>query len=157
MGKAGRDSIVLSGQIAMHCNVYLRKGRIFLPTILTIRGGPYVVSEPVESFSTDEIEQFRSTLESRIVSRNSLAPPGTKAFNKILLRYLKVRSYSQLERETRVWGISDDSGEWEIYRYRRRHDRGLERDQATIRRLSNTTEPHVLAAAFVDAVSSDLR
>lgn len=105
----------------MHCQVYLRKGTVYLPTLGIVEKGFYRGVEPVTVVSVTNTEALRQALLATIARgnptvrrlRRSEYPPP------VLLKYAGVKTWSAFDRDTSLWTVSEEGGRFVIVSYRK--------------------------------------
>ncbi len=96
----------------MNCDVYLRKGILYLPTMGKMDEGFYRGVEPVSVVpigSTTEVREALNTMISRgnpivpMLRRSEIPPP-------VLLKYAGVKRWSEFECGMKFWTIDEKDG-----------------------------------------------
>jgi hypothetical protein len=109
----------------MNWSIYMRNGKVYLPTTGKMDEGFYRGIEPVAVASVSEIEEVRQALHATIargnpivpvLRRNEIPPP-------VLLRYAGVKTWSAFERRLLFWNISEKNGTFRIAAQRKQPDR----------------------------------
>ena len=100
----------------MHCNFYLRKGTVYVPTTGKMDKGFYRGVEPVAVVHASHIEEVRQALQSTIARGNPIVPmlPRREWPPPVLLKYAGVKSWSGFERDMLLWSISQRDGVFQI-------------------------------------------
>ena len=98
----------------MHCNLYLRKGKVYIPTIGQMARGFYRGIEPVGVASATDTQALRRVLNEAFARGNPTVPvPGRDEWPpSVTLKRAGVRSWSAFVRTTVSWDID---GEDDIY------------------------------------------
>ncbi len=122
----------------MHWGLFVRGRVAYIPTSAKTEAGFYLEIEPIEVTEVDDNEKFKKALKVSLLRGNpSVATPRREDYGKPpLLKYAKVKSWSQMERESSYWGITENGGHYEYGRYKRRSDKGWEENPASIVKLA---------------------
>jgi hypothetical protein len=99
----------------MNCEIYLRNGTVYVPTIGKMDEGFYRGIEPVAVVSASNVEALRHALQAAIARGNPIVPTLKRGEwpPPILLKYADVKSWSTFERGMQLWDIKEKDG---IYR-----------------------------------------
>jgi hypothetical protein len=117
--------------------LYVRKGIAYLPTHYKTEAGFYVINEPVEVVRLDDTAALTAAFYRAFARMNPIIPtPPRDGLRSGLLRCFKVRSWAQLYRESICWEMRKRGDAFELCRWKRRNDVGLEPDTKKTRRLS---------------------
>jgi hypothetical protein len=102
----------------MNCDVYLRKGILYLPTLGKMGEGFYRGVEPVAVCSLSDTAQIRQALQTTISRGNPIVPmlPRREIPPPVLLKYAGVKKWSEFERGMRFWNVKDSDGIFQISR-----------------------------------------
>jgi len=105
----------------VHCQVYLRKGTIYLPTLGIVEKGFYRGIEPVTVVSVTNTEALRQALLATITRGNPTVPRLRRSEYPppILLKYAGVKTWSAFDNGTSLWTISEVGGHFVIVAYRK--------------------------------------
>ena len=87
----------------MRCHLYLRKGKVFIPTFGRVPGGPYRDIEPVTVVEVSDIDSLRQASAGKSASR----PP-------VVLKHAGVRSWGAFARGATPWSIEEENGIFQI-------------------------------------------
>lgn len=126
----------------MNCDVYLRKGILYLPTMGKMDEGFYRGVEPVSVVpigSTTEVREALNTMISRgnpivpMLRRSEIPPP-------VLLKYAGVKRWSEFEHGMKFWIIDEKGGCFRIAGQRKHEDGGWRDDPEQITSLPPGTE-----------------
>jgi hypothetical protein len=110
--------------------LYLRKGSVYVPTVAQIEPGYYLVIEPVEVVSAQDLEAVQRAIIGTISRGNPRvpAPNRAEALRPVLLKYSGVKSWSAFERNAENWSLVEKNGRYQLKPARKRADRGWEDD-----------------------------
>ena len=138
----------------MHWGLFLRQGIAFIPTSAKTEAGFYLDIEPVEIAEIVDTLSFREALKSALLRGNPKVPtPRREDYGKPpIIKYAKVRSWAQMEKESSFWGITEDHGNYQFGVYKRRSDRGWEEDPAQVVKLPPDLTVDEVARRVVEAV-----
>ena len=105
----------------MHCQVYLRKGTMYLPTLGIMEKGFYRGIEPVSVVSVANTEAVRQALLATIARGNPTVPRLRRSEYPppVLLKYAGVKTWSAFDSDTSLWTISEEGGRFVIVAYRK--------------------------------------
>ena len=108
----------------MHFNLYLRQGRVFVPTTGLVDRGPYREIEPVAVAAVSNPGAVRQALRAAISRGNPPAPryPPGGLPQPVVVKYAGVKSWSTFARGTLPWGINESEGKYQIIGYSRHPD-----------------------------------
>jgi hypothetical protein len=131
----------------MNCNLYLRKGVVYLPTMGKMAEGFYRGIEPVAVVEASNSEGVRRALRATIdrgnptvpiLRRRDIPPP-------VSLKYAGVKTWSAFERDLLFWTIKEKDNAYKIAGLRKHSDGGWREDPAqTITFPSRTTVGDVI-------------
>jgi hypothetical protein len=109
----------------MYCDLCLRKGTVYLPTMGKMDKGFYRGVEPVAVVSVSNTEALRQALAATIargnpdvpmLRRRELPPP-------VLLKHAGVGNWSTFERGMLLWSITENDGIFQITGQEKQPDR----------------------------------
>jgi hypothetical protein len=105
----------------LHCQVYLRKGAIYLPTLGIVEKGFYRGVEPVAVVSVANTEALRQALLATIARGNPTVPRLRRSEYPppVLLKYAGVKTWTAFDSDTSLWTITEDGGRFVIASYRK--------------------------------------
>lgn len=105
----------------MHCQVYLRKGTVYLPTLGIVEKGFYRGVEPVTVVSVTNTEALRQALSATIGRGNPTVPRLRRSEYPppVLLKYAGVKTWSAFDSDTSLWTVSEEGGRFVIVGYRK--------------------------------------
>ena len=100
----------------MNCDVYLRKGILYLPTMGKMEEGFYRGVEPVAVVPISNTTEVREALQTMISRGNPIVPMLRRREipPPVLLKYAGVKSWSEFERGMKFWNIKDREGVFQI-------------------------------------------
>ncbi len=100
----------------MDCELYLRTGTIYLPTMGKMAEGFYRGVEPVAVVSASDIDGIQQALRTTIVRGNPIVPMLRRSEWKppVLLKYAGVKSWSAFERGMLFWTIKSNDASFQI-------------------------------------------
>jgi hypothetical protein len=100
----------------MNCEIYLRNGIVYIPTMGKMDKGFYRGIEPVAVVPAGNSESLQQALRMMVDRGNPTVPmlKRSKWPPPVLLRYAGVKSWSVFERGMQVWDFREKSGAYEI-------------------------------------------
>lgn len=118
----------------MHWGFFVRRDVAYIPTCARTEAGFYFDIEPIEIARISNTDEFRKAIKAALSRGNPTVPtPRREDYGKTpILKYAKVKSWPQMERESSFWGITENNGSYEFGPYRRRSDKGWEEDTSRI-------------------------
>jgi hypothetical protein len=113
----------------MYCDVSLRKGTVFIPTMGRMDQGFYRGVEPVAVVSASNTEALRKALAETIARGNPDVPMLRRSEWRppVVLKYAGVKTWSTFERGMQLWSIEDKGDRFQIAGQRKQPD-GMWRD-----------------------------
>jgi hypothetical protein len=110
--------------------------------------------EPFEVVNVNDTKGFADALKRSISRGNPLVrTPLRDEYKKPeILKYAKVRSWSQFERESSSWSVSEKNGIWQFGQDKRRKDKGWEEDPSKIVKLPAGLTTDQVVERIVQAV-----
>jgi hypothetical protein len=114
----------------MNCHLYLRSGKVYIPTMGKMDEGFYRAVEPVAVVSASDIDGIRAALQAAIARGNPIVPilRRSEIPPPLLPKYAGVKSWSVFERGLMFWTIKERNGVFEIAGQSKRADRGWRTD-----------------------------
>ena len=101
----------------MHCHLYLRKGRVFIPTSGLVPGGPYRDIEPVAVVEVSDADGLRQAFRETIARGNPPPPPYPRPYPPpVVVKYAGVKSWAAFARGALPWSIEEENGTFSNYR-----------------------------------------
>jgi hypothetical protein len=139
----------------------LRKGLVYLPTVVNQGIGLYMDVEPVTVVSVTDTEGLRRVLRDTIPKENPFVAPSVEDARRrrILLKYTGDKSWPALMRNAWVWSINKKDGKYKIAGFHV-HEKGYweEDPEQTIEFPPETTVDDVverMIAILQDAAKED--
>lgn len=113
----------------MYCDLCLRKGTVYLPTMGKMDKGFYRGVEPVAAVSASNTATLRQALAETIARGNPDVPMLRRSEwpPPVVLKYAGVTSWSAFERGMRLWSIIQKDGIFQIVEQKKQAD-GMWRD-----------------------------
>jgi hypothetical protein len=142
----------------MVLNLYLRDGQVYLPTMAQTEAGFFLDVEPVETVPVDDGEALREAIVHAMSRGNpKIATPSRTSFRKpVILKYAKVKSWSEFERNCSNWAVEEQNGHFQIRQAKKRLDRGWEDDPALVEVLPSNSSFKDVAVRLVSRMQSSL-
>ena len=117
----------------MHCHLYLRRGRVFIPTSGLVPGGPYRDIEPVAVVEVSDADGLRQAFRETIARGNPPLPPYPRPYPPpVVVKYAGVKSWAAFARGALPWSIEEEKGIFQIIGRRRTPDGWVEDPEQTI-------------------------
>jgi len=109
----------------MYCDVCLRNGTVYLPTMGKMGKGFYRGVEPVAAVAASNPNALRQALADTIARGNPEVPVLRRREwpPPVVLKYAAVKSWSAFERGMRLWRITRKNGNFEISEQKKQPDR----------------------------------
>lgn len=100
----------------MYCDLCLRNGTVYIPTMGKMDEGFYRGIEPVAVVSVSNTVALREALASTIARGNPQVPMLRRDqwSPPVVLKYAGVKSWSAFERGMQLWDIEDKDGVYQI-------------------------------------------
>jgi hypothetical protein len=100
----------------VYCDIYLRNGTIYIPTMGKMDKGFYRAVEPVAVVPISHTDALRQALEAAITRGNPPVPVLKRSEwpPPILLKYAGVKSWSVFERGMQLWDLNKKDGIYQI-------------------------------------------
>ena len=138
----------------MHWGLIVRRDVAYIPTSARTEAGFYLEVEPIEMAKVNDTEGFREAVKAALSRGNpKMATPKREGYGKPpILKYAKVKSLSQMERESSFWGITENNGNYEFGPYKRRPDRGWEEDPSRIVKIAPASTIDEVVEQIVKAI-----
>ena len=117
--------------------IYLRKDKVYVPTVAQTEAGFYTDIEPVIVVPAIDSKAFQGAVREIMAKGNPIVPTPTRAsFPKpVILKYANVNSWSAFEKGALHWTVVEKLGNYQIKPSQRRQDRGWEEDPKRIEAL----------------------
>jgi hypothetical protein len=111
----------------MRCHLYLRKGKVFIPTFGRFPGGPYRDIEPVAVIDVSDAHGMRRAFHETIARGNPTVGPYPRPNPPpVVVKYAGVKSWGAFARDALPWSIEDENGVVRIVGRRRMPDGWVE-------------------------------
>jgi hypothetical protein len=106
-------------------NVYLRRGKVYVPTVAQTGAGFYLDIEPVEVVLACDSEAVRNAVQKALSRGNPPVPTPTRAAfpTPVVLRFANVKSWAAFQRGATNWIILTADNRYEI-KQSRNHPQG---------------------------------
>jgi hypothetical protein len=129
----------------MHCHLYLRKGKVFIPTSGLVPGGPYRDIEPVAVVEVSDVDGLRQAFRETIVRGNPPVGPYPRPHPPpVVIKHAGVKSWSAFARGALPWGIEEENGIFQIVGRRKTPNGWVEDPDQTIEFALGTTLDQVI-------------
>jgi hypothetical protein len=134
----------------MHCHLYLRKGRVFIPTSGLVPGGPYRDIEPVAAVDVSDADGLRQAFRETIARGNPPPPRYPRPSPPpVVVKHAGVKSWAAFARGALPWSIEEENGIFQIIGRRRTPDGWVEDPDQTITFLPGTMLHQVIDRMIV--------
>lgn len=119
----------------MYLNFYLRKGRVYFPTVARTDAGYYLDIEPVSVASVSDIQGISTALRTAIERGNpAIEAPSRDNFpSPVLLSHANVKSWATFERLAKAWAITKSGASFRLYPRNKLAARGWQDDAERVR------------------------
>jgi hypothetical protein len=118
----------------MRCHLYLRKGKVFIPTFGRVPGGPYRDIEPVAVVDVSNADDLRRAFRETIARGNPpIGPYPRHNPPPVVVKYAGVKSWGAFARGALPWSIEEENGIFQIIGRRRTLDGWVEDPEQTIK------------------------
>jgi hypothetical protein len=99
---------------------YLRRGAVYVPTVVKLKTGAYMDIEPVAVVAVANTEALHRAFLDTTARQNAVVPhpPKDDWPPPVLLKYAGVKTWSAFSRGTSVWSINEKDGAYQIIGYR---------------------------------------
>jgi hypothetical protein len=99
----------------MLCHVYLRKGKVFIPTLGRVPGGPYRDIEPVTVVDVSDADGLHQAFRETIARGNLPVGPYPRPNPPpVVLKHAGVKSWGAFARWASPWVIDERDGKYQI-------------------------------------------
>ena len=100
----------------MNCELYLRKGTVYLPTMGKMGEGFYRGVEPVVVVSASDTDGVGRALQATVARGNPIVPMLRRSEWQppVLLKYAGIKSWSAFERGMLFWSIKNSGDSFQI-------------------------------------------
>jgi len=118
----------------MNCELYLRNGTVYLPTMGKMGEGFFRGVKPVSVVAASNTDGVRQALQATISRGNPIVPMLRRSEWQppVLLKYAGVKSWSAFERGMSFWMIEDDGTSFRIAGQKKQPNRMWNDDPAQI-------------------------
>jgi hypothetical protein len=114
-------------------NLYLRKGKVFVPTCGRVPGGPYRDIEPVTVVDVSDIDNLRQAFRQTIARGNPPVGPYPRPNPPpVVLRHAGVKSWGAFARGASPWVVEERDGKYQIIGYRREPNNWAQDPEQTV-------------------------
>lgn len=109
----------------MHFHGYLKKGIVYVPTVVELQTGAYLDVEPVAVVPVANVDALRRAYLDAIARKNVIVPnpPKDKWPAPVVPKYAGAKTWSAFARGASLWSIKEMNGAYRIVGYRT-HPRG---------------------------------
>jgi hypothetical protein len=109
----------------MLCDLSLRMGIVYVPTMGEMDKGFYRGVEPVAVIPASNADALRQALRATIARGNPHVPmlPRREWPSPVVLKYAGVKNWSIFERGMRLWSITERDEEFQIAEQKKQSDR----------------------------------
>jgi hypothetical protein len=129
----------------MRCHLYLRKGKVFIPTFGRVPGGPYRDIEPVAVVDVSNAEDPRRAFRETIARGNPpIGPYPRPNPPPVVVKYAGVKCWGAFARGALPWSIEEENGIFQIIGRRRTLDGWVEDPEQTVKFPVGTTLDQVI-------------
>jgi hypothetical protein len=117
----------------MRCHLYLRTGKVFIPTFGRVPGGPYRDIEPVAVVDVSDAEGLRRAFHETIARGNPAVGPYPRPHPlPVVAKHAGVKSWGAFARGALPWSIEQENGIFQIIGRRRTPDGWVEDPEQTV-------------------------
>ena len=114
-------------------NLYLRKGKVFIPTCGHVPGGPYRDIEPVTVVEVSDIDSLRQAFRQTIARGNPPVGPYPRPNPPpVVLKHAGVKSWGAFARGASPWVVEERDGKYQIIGYRREPNNWAQDPEQTV-------------------------
>lgn len=129
----------------MLCHLYLRKGRVFIPTFGRVPGGPYRDIEPVAVVDVSNADGLRQSFRETIARGNPPVGPYPRPNPPpVVVKHAGVKSWGAFARRASPWVIEERDGKYQIVGHRREPNNWAEDPEQTVDFPTGTTLDQVI-------------
>ena len=126
-------------------NLYLRKGKVFVPTCGRVPGGPYRDIEPVSVVEVSDIDSQRQAFRQTVARGNPPVGPYPRPNPPpVVLKHAGVKSWGTFARGASPWVVEERDGEYQIIGYRREPNNWAQDPEQTVGFPPGTTLDQVI-------------
>jgi hypothetical protein len=129
----------------MRSHLYLRKGKVFIPTFGRVPGGPYRDIEPVAVVEVSDTEGLRRAFRETMARGNPPVGPYPRPNPPpVVVKHAGVKSWGAFARGASPWVIEERDGKYQIVGHRREPNNWAEDPEQTVDFPTGTTLDQVL-------------
>jgi hypothetical protein len=129
----------------MLCNLYLRKGKVFIPTLGRVPGGPYRDIEPVTVVDVSDADGLHQAVRETIARGNLPVGPYPRPNPPpVVLKHAGVKSWGAFARWASPWVIDERDGKYQIIGHRREPNNWAQDPEQTVNFPLGTTLDQVI-------------
>ena len=129
----------------MHCHLYLRTGKVFIPTFGRVPGGPYRDIEPVAVVDVSNAEDLRRAFRETIARGNPPVGPYPRPNPPpVVVKCAGVKSWGAFARGALPWSMEEENGIFQIIGRQRTSDGWVEDPEQTVAFPPGTTLDQVI-------------
>jgi len=129
----------------MRCSIYLRAGRVIIPTLGLAQKGLYRDIEPVTVVEVSETDVLRRAFKETFARGNPPTGPYPRPYPQpVVVKYAGVKSWGAFVRGTSTWLIAERGGRCQIVGYRREPNNWAEDPEQTVVFPAGTTLDQVI-------------
>jgi hypothetical protein len=129
----------------MRSHLYLRKGKVFIPTFGRVPGGPYRDIEPVAVVEVSDTEGLRRAFRETIARGNPPVGPYPRPNPPpVVVKHAGVKSWGAFARGASPWVIEEWDGKHQIVGHRREPNNWAEDPEQTVDFPAGTTLDQVI-------------
>ena len=130
----------------MYSQLYLRKGKVLIPTFGLVHRGLYRDIEPVAVVDVSDTDALRQAFHETIARGNPPTPyyPRDAYPQPVVVKYAGVKSWSAFARGASPWNIKEKEGTYQIVGHWRGSRGWVEDPEQTIKFAPGTTLDQVI-------------
>ena len=135
--------------------IYVREGKVLLPTLAARNGDIITLCEPVtvpDVTDRDKIAAAIAKAVSEPLPRVDLIDPAAHARTKPLPRTVKVRSWPAFAKPARQWILREEGKNLVLVSTHHAYNYGFQENDQPIRVWSTDTDPAIVAKETVDLI-----
>jgi hypothetical protein len=129
----------------MLCHLYLRKGKVFIPTFGRVPGGPYRDIEPVAVVDVSNADGLHQAFRATIARGNPPVGPYPRPNPPpVVVKHAGVKTWGAFARGASPWVIEERDGQYQIVGHRREPNNWAEDPEQTTDFPPGTTLDQVI-------------
>jgi hypothetical protein len=130
----------------LRCHLYLRKGKVFIPTFGRVDKGLYRDIEPVAVVDVSDTDALRQAFHETIARGNPPTPyyPRDAYPQPVVAKYAGVKTWSAFARGASPWNIKEKDGTYQIVGHRKGPSGWVEDPEQRIQFPPGTTLDQVI-------------